>query len=400
MTTPITNLDPWADPLGSNDVAVLLQDIRDFLRRFIFLREPEYYDVLACWCVLTGVLRRFDAADVAPRIGFLSGQPGSGKSTALTVLAAVTGGRGSSGITGPALLRMMNPDDDPDAPHPMFIDEIDNIYSAKATDTCFITAVLNDGYRRSDARVIRAHSEDQSKVVEYDAFGPVAFAGLAKAVLPDALLSRTFVIEMPLALPGERPERWISRRHQPMAAELSARIRELPQTETDVEQAIDHAIDELFPGKSNRDLELWSAVGAVAVLAGEDWPDRLVAAAMVADDALADRDEPHGVRLLRLARDLRDSGHSTHPMNDRAVSREALRSYANEHDDAFAQWDRGEGMTHLTLRNLLKENGVNAPRVVKIGGATHRGWYWSDFEDAWARHLGVTGPTAGVTEKA
>ncbi|TDC92339.1 DUF3631 domain-containing protein [Saccharopolyspora aridisoli] len=388
-----------------DDPAELLEEVRTFLQRFLLIEPSAWFDVITLWIAATYFLRRTEAADVAPRLGFLSTVPGSGKTLALDLVCRLVQGRLAVDPTAASVLRTINAltheDSDPgkpDVPVPLGLDEVDNLYAARGQDTSSITAVLNSGYKRGQD-TIRADTNDQRKAISYTTFAPIVWAGLARAALPDALLSRTFVVSMQQAMPHERPASFRPRRDGPVADDLAAKLASWTASVADddaVSTVLDQVEDELAPMVSNRDLELWSVLSLPAVMAGGQWPARAYAACEALRNAGKDQAENISVRFLRATRDVYRSGNWGRGINDRVVFRSALAERVIDADAIFARWGRGQGIDDEHVRRFLAEFGVR-PVVVRVGKETGRGFRWADLMPPWNRYLGED-PDEPITE--
>ncbi|HEX4964606.1 MAG TPA: DUF3631 domain-containing protein [Thermoanaerobaculia bacterium] len=97
---------------------------------------------------------------------------------------------------------------------------------------------------------------------------------------------------------------------------------------------------------------------------------------------LDDRDrrqgtQSHGVRLLAACREILN-GQSFTPTAD------LLSALIDRSEEPWHRWNRGEGMNAEALASLLRPYGVN-PQHSK--DKTQRGYYASNFADAWGRYL-------------
>lgn len=379
-----------------DDPVELLDAVHAFLRRFLLIEPSSWFDVITLWIATCFFVRRSDAADVAPRLGFLSTVPGSGKTLALDLVCRLAQGRLAVDPTAASVLRTINAmtyeesdPDKPDVPVPLGLDEVDNLYAARGQDTSSITAVLNSGYKRGQD-TIRADTNDQRKAIAYTTFAPIVWAGLARAALPDALLSRTFVVSMQQAMSHERPASFRPRRDGPVADDLAEKLSSWAASvasDDAVSEVLDQVEDDLAPMVSNRDLELWSVLSLPAVMAGGHWPARAYAACEALRDAGKDQAENISVRFLRATRDVFRAGNWGRGINDRVVFRSALAERVIDADAIFGRWSRGQGIDDEHVRRFLAEFGVR-PVVVRVGKETGRGFRWSDLAPEWQRYLG------------
>jgi hypothetical protein len=135
---------------------------------------------------------------------------------------------------------------------------------------------------------------------------------------------------------------------------------------------------ELPPGVEDRDADIWESLIAVANMAGGDWLARARAAAVALVAASKEAEPTLGVRLLS---DLRIVFGDAEQMTTAAILG-ALREMAE------APWNdiKGRPLDDRRLAGRLRQYGIK-PRVVRIGGATPRGYRREDFVDAWERYL-------------
>ncbi len=366
------------------------------LRRFVWFPEPRHFDVVTLWAAYTHLLTRCPDLPIAPRLGFFSGSPGSGKTRALEILSRLAAnGQDVGSLSAAAMLRIIGAAATADEPgaHPvtLFPDELDRTYSANsAGNQDDLTIILNSGYKRG-AVVVRAHKDKQQEVIRYPCFGPVAFAGLATARLPDALLTRTFVVHTKRARPEERPDSFLPVAHQDdltnvrasladWAAESALRISEPADM---LALLLDERITAVTDG---RDHEIWSCLFLTAVLAGGVWPERCLAAIEAAKEDTADRmDRSPSARLLTTLR----RHYSSRPAEvwPVGISKEDIASTAIDLDPlTFERFDGREELRSADVADLLREHGLKQVRVRTAHGRSY-GYRWSALRDAWERAL-------------
>lgn len=382
------------------DAVALLDEVRALVARFVVITPPSWYDVITLWIAATYIVRETEAANIAPRLGFLSSVPGSGKTLALDLVCRLVQGHLAVDPTSASVVRLigaMTVDADdpkrPKTPVPMGIDEIDNLYGNRGQDNSSITTILNSGYKRGND-IVRADTNDQRKALSYSTFAPVVWAGLARAVLPDALLSRTFIVEMHQALPHERPESFRPRQHGPLADHLAGQLAGWAasiSSDDDAGTVLDQAEAEFATEMSNRDLELWSMVALPALQAGGHWPDRVRAACKELRDSGKDHAETISVRFLRATRDVYRSHTWGRGMNARVVFRSTLAERVIDADQIFARWSSGRGIDDEHVRKFLSEFQIK-PVVVRVQTETGRGFRWADMQPQWHRYLGDDEP--------
>lgn len=395
-------------PVFDGNADRLIDQISQFLRRFLFIKDEGWFDVLALWVANTFLIRVSESIEVAPRIGLVSSQPASGKTLAQDLLMLLSSGEMISDTTAAAVLRSMSgmhlgADDTPvSLPIPLAIDEIDNIYKSRNSETGSLTSILNQGYKRG-AKITKADVNDQRKAIAYDCFGPIVWGGLAKAAIPEALSTRSLVIEMEKALPHERPERYRTRKHGKEGANLAAQLHAwaLANADDDIlTDLLDDAEDELVSVLSNRDLELWSALMVPAMLAGGEWPERLKAALMALKDSGKDQTETMGLKFLKNTRDIfdlfkeddfpqfsvADEAIREGTLTDKVISRDTLAQLVTEVDPLFKTLNHGHGLHGEHVRSFLREFKLT-PKQIKSKGKKFQGYRWEDLTELWDRYL-------------
>lgn len=158
--------------------ADLLHDIESFVCRYLHLPTLDgpngqpvpdpFYSIIADYTLLTWVYDRFD---VVPYLRFI-GEPATGKSTALDVVAAISFRtiRTSGSTTASPIFRLL------DRWHCAFVlDEMDLGQSDMWAD---MVKILNVGYRRGYPvlRSERGSKDGQFDVESFDVFGPKVLA--------------------------------------------------------------------------------------------------------------------------------------------------------------------------------------------------------------------------------
>lgn len=378
-----------------------LESLEKAIRRFVWFPEERHYTVAVLWAAYTHVLAHSPNLEIAPRLGVFSGAPGSGKTRALEILDRLcANGQGVDSMSAASMLRLIAAAEEkgePGAfPITLFPDELDRTFSANGSDSQDdLTIMLNLGYRRG-ANIRRAHKDKQKELVSYPCFGPVAFAGLATARLPEALLSRTFFINTTRAKAEERPEPFFRAAHDPELREISTDVnrwaRDVSSAFADPAEAYRAIMaPEVTSRVDGRDHELWACLYLVANLAGEEWTKRVLEALEeYKEEAKTSVSASPSMRLLAALRVEFAQLRSRAGRVPTGVTKAEIANAAITHDPAtFSRWHgREEGISAEDILPLLKEYGVKVSRVRPSGGGKpQHGWRWVDLEDAWSRVL-------------
>src|SRR5262245_4609591 len=174
---------------GPPPLAQILDDIHDFLGRFVIYPSKEAHDAHVLWIAHAHCM---DAWESTPRIAFLSPEPASGKTRALEVSELLVPNPVEAINVSPAyLFRKVGSEDGPPT---ILFDEIDTLFGPKAKENEEIRGLLNAGHRKGAVAgrcVMRGNIAQPEEIPAYCA---VALAGLGW--LPDTILTRSIIIRM------------------------------------------------------------------------------------------------------------------------------------------------------------------------------------------------------------
>ena len=351
------------------DGAVLLNDVHAFLARFVIYPSEEAHLAHTLWIAHTHLMDHWEST---PRLAFLSAEPESGKTRALEISGLLVPTHVDAiNVSAAYLFRKVA-----DASKPTILfDEIDTVFSKRPNpSTEEVRGMLNAGHRRGATAGRCVTLGNTVETVDFPAYAAVAVAGLGE--LPDSILSRAIIIRMARRAPGERVEPFRARLHTGTGHVLRDRLIAwakgagsrltgwpiLPDTITD------------------RAADCWEPLIAVADLAGGRWPDtsRRAAVALVARLADDRREASLGLRLLADMRVVFGV--------DEAKTTVAILDRLAKLDESPWADIKGKPLTDLGLARRLRGYGIR-PKVIRVGGATPRGYRREDFVDAWSRYL-------------
>ena len=347
---------------------MILDDVDDFLARFVAYPSDEARRAHVLWIAHTHLM---DVWESTPRIGFLSPEPGSGKTRALEITEMLVPRPIEAVNATPAyLFRKVS---DPAGLPTILYDEIDTVFGPRAKDNEEIRGILNAGHRRGAMAgrcVVRGKTVETEELPAYCA---VAMAGLGN--LPDTILTRSVVVRMRRRAPDEVVEPYRRRVHGPEGDDLRFRLEawcvDITEVVTDVWPVMPERIED-------RNADVWEPLLAIADAACGHWPEtaRVAAVALVALSK-----EGTGSLGVQLLKDLRRVFGDREKMHIVDIL-EALNGLPE------APWNelRGGPLTDRYLAKLLAQYDVG-PRDVRIGTVTKRGYYRGDLFDPWRRYL-------------
>lgn len=355
----LEEITPWA---SSVNPAQVLDDAHALLARFV-VADPATLHAATAWAAMTWFS---EYATVLPLAAITAPEKGCGKTVLLSAIGRlVKKPLSTSNISPAALFRAV------DAWRPtLLVDEADTFLRENEE----LRGILNSGHTRDTAHVIRAvevNGEFEPRV--FSTWGAKAIAGIGG--LPETVESRSVILKMRRALPGEKAGnlrhadgaefRIIQRKFARWAEDAGGRFSKLHPT---------------IPELSNRDADNWEPLFALADLAGGDWPARIRNAAR----SLTARAEDSHTPNEELLSDIK--GVFAAKARDRLPSVELLRALAEDTEAPWATWNRGKPMTARQLSKRLSEFGIS-PGTFRSGNTTAKGYLLTQFADAFARYL-------------
>jgi hypothetical protein len=215
MIAPAPILAANPAPHGPIAPPNVVDRVSTFVKRFVFLKNPSLYRLLALWIIHTYLIDEFE---YTPYLFVHSPERGCGKTCLLSVLDLLV--FKSSGITASpteaVIFRSAHG-------HTQILDEADTylprIESAKG--------ILNSGYYRQ-GKVQRIDKDDKGKqtLQEFSTFAARVIAGIGSHILPVATRDRTFSIEMTRQVRSEKRERFRARTLKTEVDEIGKAIDE------------------------------------------------------------------------------------------------------------------------------------------------------------------------------
>ena len=364
------------EPLRADQAAEfadLLDTLRAWFRRFIYVVNERDYDTLTLWTVHTWLVEQ---SRTTPRLLIDSPVPESGKTTLLEHLEklCLEPVRMSNAGTPAALTRLLQT-----KVYTLLLDEADRTLNPNKDGIADLYAVLNTGYKKGGTRLVSVPDKTQGWVVEkMSTYAPVAMAG-NNPHLPDDTRTRCLTIRLLKDTQGRVQESdWEFIEID--ALDLRERIAQQVELVRDVAQTFR---PNLPPDCRNRDKERWLPLKQVAALAGSRWAG-IADAAIVADleQVMSERDEQatNVTHTVQLIRDLQTIFGERTEFRGTTDLVEELKSMNP------ARWQRGE--RPLTVQGvgsmLSKGYGINTIRVNGVRGYNRR-----QFEKQWEA-VGVT----------
>jgi len=360
---PFIDTEPCEGPV---DPAELFDEIATIIRRYIVL-EPAQADAAALWVAHTYMTELFEVSPLA-----LINAPE--KACAKTQFQTLLGRMSyrplpASNASLSALFRAVE--------HwqpTILIDEADTFFR----DNAELHGLVNAGYKRGGFVLRSEAAGDNFEPRLFNVYGAKSIAGIAlERHLPDSTMSRGIVFNMRRKLPHESVERM--RDADPA---MFDRIRaRLARFALDYARQIRLSCPKLPDELSDRAMDNWEPLLAIAACAGSAWVERATAAALQLSRA-SESQMSTGNELLA---DIRDFfGKRT---GDKVSTAELLAALVADDERPWSTYNRGKPMSPRQLAKHLSVYGIKS-KTVRLGPTnTPKGYERSQFDDVFARYL-------------
>jgi len=360
---------PAAEPVTDGDA--LFDEIVMTIHRHLFV-EPDYEVAIAIWIFWSHVI---NAQGVAPKLLFTSATKRCGKTTALSLVQALSPRPlPASNISVSGIFRVI------DVVQPtLLIDEADTFVQNSPE----LVGVLNSGHTRTMAFVMRVEKDEASGEFVPRKFSTWAAQAIAAIkALTDTLVDRSIVIRLKRAPAGVRKER-LSYEARSQMSDLRSQIVRWSADNFDSIKTDDN----LLPmGSDARAHANWTTVASVASVIGPRTLERVAQAFARAGNTSDLVEDIESSLLVALAGIFGKKLHEPHGPNDFIPSRELVNKLNAISDAPWADSRNGKGLTEHKLGRILSGLGVKADQL-QTGGKRARGFHGSALLPEVERYL-------------
>ncbi len=359
-------VEPWPEVADGD---ALLRDIIVRIKRHVIISDDAAL-ASALYVMLSWV--HDEIATHSPILNVNSVEPESGKSTLIGMLSlllpkCIASVEASEAAIYRAIKRW----------GPSFcFDEFDSILADD--DKAALRSVINSGHTRGQG-VLRCIGDD--KVPElFPTFAPKVI-GMVGRKLPPATLSRCIFIEMRRRKKSEPIDKF---KHQD-DSELADLRRRLRRWSMDNEDALRNAAPSIPDELANRRADNWKLQLAIADLCSgvEGYAEKARAAAVKIETGSDNR--TLGVRLLADIKALFDA--SPKALLPCMHSAYIVKRLVDDPEKSWGEAFKGKPLTQNRLARALGAYGIVSQNVTPPGGTEAKGYYRSQFEEAWSCYL-------------
>lgn len=360
--------EPWPDPVQPDG---LLHEIDRTIRRFIVC-QPEARQAAVLWIAYGWFI---DVVQVAPLALITAPERACGKTQMLSLMARLSyRPLPASSISPAALFRAI------EAYSPtLFLDECDN----QLKDNEELVGLLNSGHTRDSAFTIRLVG-DSHAVTRFSTWGAKALSGISQnhgsGKLHETLLSRSIPIEMRRKLPHESVDR-IRNAEPGLFDDLRSKLARFAD---DYRDKVRHARPPLPEALSDRQQDNWEPLLQVAMVAGGDWLQIGIEAALKISGS-EDGTKSIGEELLSDISDVFDT-----QKIDRISTVDLLKSLCADDERPWSTYNRGLPIKPRQLASKLAGYGIHSKNV-KINFGVLKGFTLEQFTEAFKRYIPATG---------
>lgn len=356
------SITPFSNPV---ELKKLLEELEEVFKRYAVL--PEHVTTaLALWCVFTYLI---DVMDIAPILVISSPEKRCGKTTLLSILLKlVYRPLPASNISSAALFRII------DAWKPtLIIDEADTFIKASEE----LKGVINSGHTRPTAFVIRNVGDDHNPK-PFSTWGAKVIAVIGD--VPDTINDRSIVISLKRKFNHEIIEK--IRNADPLIFDnLCSKLLRFANDNAGIIKNIRPS----FPRDiniSDRALDNWEPLLAIAGLAGKDWINKVYQAAQALSPNETDITSV-GVELLQDIQKIFIEKNITE-----ISTKELIEDLCEDEESRWVTYNfkgNDKSITARQISRILKEYEIKSKNV-RFGGEVLKAYEKIQFEDAWKRY--------------
>ena len=268
------------------------------------------------------------------------------------------------------------------------LDEIDRQLKKDNNEGAFLVGLLNGSQTLATAAIGRVKQVTHGFVtdhvpVEFNTFCPKVLAGIGG--LADTTIERSIQIKMERKPAKEKRPRWRTRDREE-GGNLCRKIGTWVEKHAD-EIIVVRELVKPPEAINDRQWNSWEVLGAIADVAGGDWPKRASAACKYITDA-SDDTRSIGELLIGYLGALFNYGDDKKEFITSTVICELLNK---KEERPWSKRNKGRGFDPNALSRMLRAFDVKPRQKKQPEGSVLRGYYYADLETQFTRYPATEG---------
>ena len=375
------DIEPWpGEVLGSE----VLSSLTDLINRHMYIK-PEQTDATILWCAMTW-LHDHPVLECAPFLNITAPSSRAGKTALLDIVAEIVPRPFPLvGASEAFLFRVI----EEHAPT-LLLDEIDTQRAKKNGEGAYFDGMLNGSQTRRTATIgrmaqIRNGQAVEQVPVKFSTWCPKVLCGIGG--LADTTVDRSVQIRMERKPKNDRRPRWRTRDREAVTA-LRRRLGTWVKSNAGEIIAARGGI-ELPETINDRQWDSWEVLGAIAKIAGSDWPKRADTACKYITDASEDTRSNAELLIGDLCSIF---NHGEDDVVKQFITSAVICYLLNKMEERpWPKWNKGRGFDANALSRMLRAFDVKPRQKKQPEGSVLRGYYYADLEIQFTRYPATEG---------
>lgn len=350
--------------------AAVLDDLVEIILRYVVM-DKEQADAAALWITMTWFI---DQIEVAALALITAPEKACGKSQLLTIFSYLVARPLAAANCSISFMFRIIEKDRPT----ILIDEAETFLGGNGE----LKGIINAGHTRANAFVGRSETSANGgfEPKRFSVWCAKAFAGIEiEKHLPPATISRSIVIMLRRKMAEEKVGR-LRHTDRALFVPLAAKLEKFSKLYAEQVRKAQPPLPEAL---SDRAQDNWEPLLAIAECAGPAWVERATAAALKLSKS-EDASVSTGNELLADIKSVFDS-----KWVHKITTVDLITYLTEDLEKSWATFHKGKPISPRQLAGLLAAYGIK-PRSVRQGPSTPKGYYFSEFKDAFARYLTPT----------
>lgn len=367
-------LEPWSEPVNGAELA---DEIKALFDRYLYLPNGASAAV-TLWVMHTYGL---DCFEITPRLGIESPMPRCGKSTLLSLIGMLAyRPLQLSSITAAAMFRIIA-----EYKPTLLIDEADTFLSKSEE----LRGIINAGYEYNGT-VSRVETINKKQVVSlFPCYGACAISGIGGK--HKTIEERSVNIVMERKTRADKVERLRKREIRDTAIIIQQKCLRWVM---DNAKKLTNARPEMPLYMGDRAADIWEPLFAIAETLSPSWLEQINHAAKALNKTQPNEDETS--LRLQLLDDIKVI-FAGKPADTFFASTHLVELLRGIEESPWDEYGYGKGLKPHSLAKQLRFFGI-VPRQLRNGDNRNRGYYHSDFFDAFNRYLPECTPPQDTSE--